>query len=54
VERASVEWSSGKDPDFMCEVWSTPSLIEAILAALLEDAENLRRALRALEGTKPA
>ena len=54
MEGTSVEWSFGKDPDVMTEVWSTAALMEAIIAALLEEPENLRRALRALEGSKPA
>jgi hypothetical protein len=54
MEGASVEWSFGKDLDVMTEVWSTAALIEAIIAALLEEPENLRRALHALEGSKAA
>jgi hypothetical protein len=52
MEGTSVEWSFGKDLDVMGEVWSTAALIEAVIAALLEEPENLRRALRALEGSR--
>lgn len=43
-----LEWSLGKDPDVMIEVWSTAALVTAVIAALLEDPEKLQLALRAL------
>ena len=50
VQSASVEWSLGKDPELMMEVWSTEALVEAVLAALLEEPDNLAKALRMLQG----
>ena len=46
----SVEWSLGKAPDLMLEVWSTEATLEAVLEALLEDPENLAKAMRVLRG----
>ena len=52
MDRTAVEWSFGKDPEVMMEVWTTAALVEAVIAALLEDPESLRLALRVLEGSK--
>jgi len=49
-----IEWSFGKDPDVMIEVWSTAALLGAVIAALLEDPEKLQLALRALGASKAA
>lgn len=46
----SVEWSLGKSPDLMAEVWNTEALVEAVLGALLEEPENLAKAVRMLRG----
>jgi len=48
----AVEWSVGKDPDLMVEVWSTAALTEAVIEALLEDPQKLQLALEAL-GRRP-
>lgn len=48
-----VEWSLHRDPDLIIEVWSTESLIEAVLEALLEDPEAMKRAVAVLTGRKP-
>ncbi len=48
----AVEWSVGKDPDLMVEVWSTAALTEAVIEALLEDPQKLQAALEAL-GRRP-
>lgn len=50
----AVEWSFGREPEAMIEVWSTAALIETVLAALLEDPDRLRLALRALGQKEPA
>ena len=50
VRILTVQWSLGKMPELMAEVWSTEALLEAVLAALLEDPENLDRAIRVLRG----
>jgi len=50
----AIEWSFGKDPDVMIEVWSTAALLGAVIAALLEDPEKLQLALRALGASKAA
>ncbi len=47
-----VEWSLHKDPDLIIEVWSTAALLEAVVAALLDDPANLRLALERLTKTK--
>lgn len=49
-----VEWSVGKDPDLIVEVWSTAALIGAVLEALLEEPEKLQLALKALGASKAA
>ena len=43
-----VEWSFHKDPDLIIEVWSTTALLEAVIAALLDEPEKLKLALEAL------
>lgn len=48
MEAGDVEWSFGKDPDVMIDVWSTAALIAGVIAALLEEPERLRLALRTL------
>jgi len=53
VNPPKVEWSLHRDPDLIIEVWSTESLIEAVLEALLEDPEAMRRAVAMLTGRKP-
>lgn len=50
VHTVSVEWSLGKDPELTVEVWSTEALVEAVLEALLEEPDNLAKALRLLRG----
>jgi len=50
VPAAAIEWSVGKDPDLMIEVWTTEALVEAVLGALLEEPENFAKALRVLRG----
>jgi hypothetical protein len=50
VNPPKVEWSLHRDPDLIIEIWSTESLIEAVLAALLEDPEAMKRALAVLTG----
>lgn len=50
VSAAPVEWSLGKGPDLMIEVWITEALVEAVLGALLAEPENLAKALRVLRG----
>ncbi|HYT00084.1 MAG TPA: hypothetical protein VEO20_05405 [Thermoplasmata archaeon] len=49
-----AEWSIGKDPDILIDIWSTSALIEAVLEALLEEPEKLELALRALRPANPA
>ena len=48
-----VGWSDGSDPDLLIDVWSTAALLEAVIAALLEEPENLRRALDVLSRGPP-
>ncbi len=49
-----VEWSLNRDPDLLIEIWSTEALIEAVLEALLEDPEAMKRAVALLTaGRKP-
>ena len=43
-----VEWSLNRDPDLIIEIWSTEALIEAVLLALLEDPEAMKRAVAVL------
>ncbi len=43
-----VEWSLNRDPDLIVEIWSTTALIEAVLAALMADPEQMTKALRVL------
>ncbi len=47
-----VEWSLHRDPDLIIEIWSTEALIEAVLEALLEEPEAMKRALAVLSGRK--
>ena len=49
-----VEWSFGKDPDLLVEIWSTAALMEATIEALLGDPEKLQLGLQALGITTPA
>ena len=49
-----VEWSLNRDPDLIIDVWSTEALIEAVLEALLEDPEAMKRAVAALTAAKPS
>jgi hypothetical protein len=51
VTGPEVGWSLGRDPDLIIEVWSTASLLEAVIGALLEEPANLARALEALRGS---
>ena len=46
----SVEWSLGKSAELMVEVWSTEAALEGLLEALLEEPENLAKAVRMLRG----
>ena len=50
VAVVSVEWSRGKSPELFVEVWNTEALIEAVLGALLEEPENLAKAVQLLRG----
>ena len=50
VRPPSVEWSLGKDPELIVEVWSTEALVEAVLEGLLEEPDNLAKAVRLLRG----
>src|SRR3972149_4188072 len=43
-----AEWSVHQSPDLMIEVWNTAALMEAVLAALLDDPEGLAKAQRLL------
>lgn len=52
MDGATVEWSVGKDPDLVVEVWSTAALLAAVIEALLEEPEKLALALNVL-GMKP-
>ena len=52
MEIPQIEWSAGKDPDELIEIWSTASLVEAVIEALLEEPEKLELALRVL-GARP-
>ncbi|MEK6988523.1 MAG: hypothetical protein AABX97_10640 [Candidatus Thermoplasmatota archaeon] len=47
-----IEWSFHKDRDLSIEIWSTAALLEAVIAALLDDPEKLRLALESLTRTK--
>ena len=49
---ASVEWSRGSDPEVTVEVFSTESLIEAVLQALLEDPQAMAKAMGMLRPTR--
>ena len=49
-----VGWSLGKAPDLIIEIWSTTALIEAVIAALLEEPEKLELALKALGRARSA
>ena len=48
-----VEWSLNRDPDLLIDIWSTEAVIEAVLEALLEDPEAMKRAMAVLAGRKP-
>jgi len=48
----SIEWTMGKDPDVLVEVFNTEALIEAVLEALLEDPKAMARAMSVLRGGK--
>lgn len=50
---AKVGWSLGQDPDLIVEVWSTAAVLEAVIASLLEEPENLKRALEVLARGPP-
>ena len=50
----AIEWSFGKDPDVVIEVWSTAALLGAVIAALLADPEKLQLALRTLGASRAA
>jgi len=39
-----VEWSFHQGPDLVVEVWNTAALMEAVLAALLDDPAGLAKA----------
>jgi len=39
-----VEWSLGKDPEVVIEIWSTAALMEGVIAALLDHPEGLAKA----------
>jgi len=52
VRFASVEWSRGSDPEVMVEVFSTESLIEAVLQALLENPQAMAKAMGMLRPTR--
>lgn len=52
MDPSKVEWSLNRDPDLIIEIWSTEALIEAVLAALLEDPEAMKRAIAALSAAR--
>jgi hypothetical protein len=54
VAPPKVEWSLHRYPDLIIEIWSTESLTEAVLEALLEDPEAMKRAVAVLTGPKTA
>ena len=47
----AVEWSVGKDADLIVDIWSTGALVAAVIEALMEDPEQLQRALNALRAS---
>jgi len=47
----AVEWSVGKDPELIVDIWSTGALVAAVIEALMEDPEQLQRALNALRAS---
>ncbi len=47
-----VEWSLNRDPDLIIEIWATEALIEAVLSALLEEPEAMKRAIAALSAAR--
>jgi len=49
VRIASVEWTLGKDPGVLVEVYTTESLLEAVLGALLEDPAAMAKAMKLLK-----
>jgi hypothetical protein len=52
--RVDVEWSVGKDPDLVVEIWSTAALTAAVIEALLEEPERMNRAIQMIRGSAPA
>ncbi len=54
MEIPQVEWSVGKNPDVLVEIWSTAALVEAVIEALLEEPAKLRLALRVLRAQPTA
>ena len=48
----SVEWTTGRDPEILLEVFSTEFLIEAVLQALLEDPQAMAKAMGLLRPTR--
>jgi hypothetical protein len=50
VDAPKVEWSLNRDPDLLIAIWSTEALVEAVLEALLEDPEAMKRAVAVLTG----
>lgn len=48
MQFVSVEWSLGRSPDLIVEVWNTAALLEAVLAALLQEPEAMAKALTIL------
>lgn len=47
-----VEWSLNRDPDLIIEIWSTEALTEAVLIALLEDPEAMKRVVAVLNAAR--
>jgi len=52
VAGRGIEWSFHKDRDLIIEIWSTAALLEAVIAALLDDPEKLKLALESLTKTQ--
>jgi hypothetical protein len=42
VTGREVEWSFHKDPDLIIEIWSTAAVLEAVVAALLNEPAKLK------------
>jgi 2-hydroxychromene-2-carboxylate isomerase len=52
VNFVAAEWSLGKDPEVMIEVWNTAALMEAVLEALLEDPQAMAKAVNVFRSSR--